>query len=126
MKRLYKHIILFFLPVLLLIIIVPVNKRQKYLGLENDCFNHAIWIYDRLYKNSKPVDIAFLGSSHTINGINDKLIEEELKRYNMTAANFGYCRLGRNLSYVLLKEIIKTKKPRYLGFFVLIISFSKT
>ena len=90
------------------------NKRQKYLGLENDCFNHAIWIYDRLYQNSKPVDIAFLGSSHTINGINDKLIEEKLKSYNLTVVNFGYCRLGRNLTFVLVKEIIKTKKPKYL------------
>jgi len=111
---LYKHIILFLLPVMILILILPVNKRLKYQGLENDCFNHAIWIYDRIYNNSKPMDIVFLGSSRTINGINDKLIEQELKEYNMAVVNFGYCRLGRNLSYALLKEIVSRKKPEYL------------
>ncbi len=114
MNRLYKHIILFLLPALILILILPVNKRLKYQGLENDCFNHAIWIYDRIYNNSKPLDIAFLGSSRTINGINDELIEQELKEYNMAVVNFGYCRLGRNLSYALLKEIVSRKKPGYL------------
>lgn len=114
MKRLYKHTILFLLPVFLLVIILPVKKRLKYQGLENDCFNHAIWIHDRLYQNSKPVDIAILGSSRTINGVNDKLMEQKLEKYDKAVVNFGYCRLGRNLSYTLLKEIVKTKKPEYL------------
>jgi hypothetical protein len=112
MKRLLFHIVIFLAPLVILLIIVPVNKRMKYLGLKNDCFNHAIWIHDRIYENPDPVDIAFLGSSHTINGINDMLLSEKLDGLN--AVNFGYCRLGRNLDYVLLKEILQKKEIKKL------------
>ncbi len=114
MKKLYGNIIRFMLPVLGVLLLLPVNKRMKYEGLENDCFNHAMWIHDRIHTNEKPVDIAFLGSSHTINGINDRLIEQHLAELGLNAVNFGYCRLGRNLSYVLLKEILAGKTPQYL------------
>lgn len=108
MKKLILHIALFLLPAVILVLIIPVDVRMKYAGLKNDCFNHGIWIHDRIHHNPDPVDIAFLGSSHTINGIDDRIISESLTP--IKAANFAYCRLGRNLDYVLLKEILKKKK----------------
>ncbi len=86
------------------------KKRALYQGLKDDCFNHGIWIYDRIYNNEKPIDIAFLGSSRTVNGINDHLMEEKYAQQKLNVVNFGYCRLGMNLNYILLKEIVKAKK----------------
>lgn len=114
MKRLILHIILFLAPVFTMILLLPINKRYKYQYLEHDCFNHALWIYDRMHINPAPVDIAFIGSSHTVNGINDRLIEELLGDSSVHVANFGYCRLGRNLSYVMIKELLATKKPKLI------------
>lgn len=114
MKKLFRNIVLFLLPVLILVIILPVDNRLRYQGLKDDCFNHGIWIHDRIFNNPKAVDIAILGSSHTINGINDKLIEGELSAHNLSVANFGYCRLGRNFTYSLLKQILEKKAPQYL------------
>lgn len=113
MKKLYKNTLLFLLPVWVIILVLPVNPRLKYVGLKHDCFNHGLWIYDRIYNHAKPIDIAFLGSSHTINGIDDRLIENKLNG-RLKVVNFGYCRFGRNLDYVLLKEILKKKNPGYL------------
>lgn len=93
---------------------IPIDRRLKFLGLENDCFHHGIWIYDRLYNNEKPVQIAFLGSSGIINGINDELIEEQVGDPQVNIANFGYCRLGRNLQYTLAKDILNTKTIKKL------------
>ena len=112
MGKLLKNIILFLIPLLVLITLLQVDKRYKYQELKDDCFDHGLWVYDRIYNNSAPVDIAFLGSSHTINGIDDQLITENIKIGQ--AANFGYCRLGRNLSFVLLKEIIQEKDLKML------------
>lgn len=112
MKRLIVHIVLFLLPILIGLIFIPVSKRSMFLGLKDDCFNHGIWIHDRIFNNPEPVDILFLGSSHTINGINDKLISEKLS--SRQAINFGYCRLGRNLEYSLLKTILSEKKIKKL------------
>lgn len=114
MKKFIKNIGIILAPVLLLIFLLPVHRRDRYAGMKDDCFNHGIWMYDRLHENKKAVDIAFLGSSHTINGINDELIEDSLKKYNLNVANLGYCRLGRNLTYTLVKEIITTKKPKVI------------
>jgi hypothetical protein len=112
MKRLIRNILIFLLPVFLLIVIIPVNKRLIYSGLINDCSNHGIWIYDRIHLNEKPIDIAFFGSSHTLNAVNDRLIEDSLKNMQLMVTNFGYCRLGNNLIYVFLKELVKTKKVK--------------
>ena len=113
MKKLYRNIVLFLFPVVLLILLLPVNPRLRYAGLAHDCYNHGIWIYDRIFHNRKRVDVAFFGSSHTINDVDDRLIERHLVK-KMTVANFGYCRLGRNLSYVLLKELLKKKRPQFV------------
>lgn len=102
------------LPIFFLLILLPVDKRLKYAGLENDCFNHGIWIHDRIFINKKSVDIAFLGSSHTINGVNDELIENDLQIYNLSVTNLGYCRLGRNFQFALLGELLETKHPKLI------------
>ncbi|MEZ4965790.1 MAG: hypothetical protein R2791_11145 [Saprospiraceae bacterium] len=110
MLRLYKHIALFLLPLLLALALLPVDRRMAYQGLKDDCFNHGIWIHDRLHRQAAPVDVAFFGSSHTINGIDDSLIEASLSP--LRVANLGYCRLGRNLHFALLKELLEAKEPR--------------
>lgn len=112
MKKALFKTALFLLPVMVVFILFPIDRRDRYNGLKEDCFNHGIWLYDRLFYSQKPIDIAFIGSSHTVNGINDKLIEDSLKSTGLTVANFGYCRLGRNLSYVLLKELFSVRHPK--------------
>jgi len=77
-----KNIFIFLFPVILLVLIFPIDKRTRYTSLKDDCFNHGIWIHDRLFKNETPTDIIFLGTSHTVNAIDDKLIEDSLKGLN--------------------------------------------
>jgi len=113
MKNLFLNSLILFLPFILALIFLPVNKRFFYQGLKDDCSNHATWIYDRLYNNSKPMDIVFMGSSKTINGINDQLIGDTLNN-GMGVINMGYCRLGNNLYYSFLKELIEVRKIKVL------------
>ncbi|MFH1320995.1 MAG: hypothetical protein ABII90_10130 [Bacteroidota bacterium] len=117
MKKFYQKIALFSMGLALIFLIValiPIDKRLRYQNLENDCFNQGIWIHDRIFLNPRPIDIAFIGSSHTINGINDELIESNIQGQNLKVANLGYCRLGRNFSYSLVKDILKSKKPKWI------------
>ena len=115
MKRLYINLFLFIVPIALVVLVIPIDKLKVYQGLKNDCMSRGIWIYDRLFENPVPIDIAFLGSSHTINSVNDELIETELSGLeSVNVVNFGYCRLGRNLTYALVEEIIVSKKVNAL------------
>lgn len=116
MKRFFLNIFIFLTPAMVIILLVPVNARFRYEGLKNDCFNHGLWIYDRIHQNEKPVDLALLGTSLILNAADDEYIEQELQKdgYHLAVANFGYCRHGRNLSYILLKELVENKEPAML------------
>jgi hypothetical protein len=114
MRKLLLHIFLFLLPVLVILLLYPVDKRLRYVSLKDDCFNHGIWLHDRIFENPTPVDIAFLGSSHTINAIDDHQIEKILEEKKVHVVNLGYCRLGRNMDYTVLKELLLEKKPKLI------------
>ena len=114
MKRVFFNILLFLLPLVVLIYLIPFERRQRFIQLKEDCSWHGIWFFDRIHHNDTPVDVAFFGSSHTINGIMDDFIENQLNVPSIHVVNFGYCRYGVNIYPVLLKEILRSKKPKIL------------
>jgi hypothetical protein len=114
MKRLFSNILLFLLPLVLLIYFIPFERRQRFIQLKDDCSCQGIWLFDRVHHNDNPVDVVFFGSSHTINGIMDEFIEKQLNEPSVHVVNLGYCRYGVNIYYVLMKEIVRSKKPKIL------------
>ncbi len=112
MPALLKKLLLFLLPLLLLLVLWPIDARWRFQGLKDDCFNHGIWIYDRIHSHPKPIDLAFLGSSRSLNGINDQLISSQWG--DREAVNLAYCRFGRNLTLVLLKELLSEQPIKTL------------
>ncbi len=112
MKKLTLHLLLFLFPIFLGILIIPISPKQLSSGLKNDCHNRASWMYSRLYENSKPIDLAFIGSSRTMNSVNDRELQQELPQ--LSTVNFAYCRYGRNLQLRLLKNLVEKKHLQYL------------
>jgi hypothetical protein len=110
-KRIAKGI-LFLVPLVLLLALLPVNERLKFVGLKDDCMNKGVWMYDRIVTNDKPIDIAFVGSSKTINGIDDRLLSESLA--DQEVVNLGYCRFGRNLQLVVVRNLVENKAVKLL------------
>jgi hypothetical protein len=92
------------------------DKAFAYHYIEGDCYNHGAWIYDRVFKNPEPIDIAFIGSSGTIHSVNENVIVKNLEgaAKDLHVCNLGYCRLGANLYYVLAKDLFNHKKVKYL------------
>jgi hypothetical protein len=114
MKEILQKIALFFgllaLPVVLLFAL-PYSTEFARHFIKDDCYNHGAWIFDRLTKNETPIDIAFIGSSHTIHSFQEKKMETLLEnRFHL--ANLGYCRFGRNLEYLFIKELVASKRPQ--------------
>jgi hypothetical protein len=120
MHKFLKYIFLFLLPFIggiVVLFILPVNKEFTYNFVKGECNNKASWIYHRIFKNPKEIDIAFSGASQTSCAIMDSLIEDNL-RINMgeelNVANLGYCRRGRDLQYAILKDLFEHKHPKIL------------
>ena len=116
MKQILLKIALFFsllaIP-LVTLFILPYSEEFAYHYIQHDCYNHGAWIYDRIVHNPAPIDIAFIGSSHSIHAYQDKKIEEMLGAdYHL--ANLGYCRYGRNLEYALVRMLLERKTPKLI------------
>ncbi len=117
MKKFIQHTLLFLLPVLtgaVILFNLPTDKKRAYHYLTDDCEGRGAWMYRRIFESKEPVNIAFLGTSHTINGINDTLVNKYLlgSGSNQTSCNLGYCRLGRDLTYVLMQHLIQQKETK--------------
>lgn len=117
MRKFIIHTLLFLIPVAgvaIVLLFSPTDKKRAYHYLTNDCEGRGAWLYRRIFESKQPIDLAFLGSSHTINGINDTLINQELAKDQraMQTVNLGYCRLGRDLTYVLMQHVLAQKNTR--------------
>ena len=120
MKKFLFRSCLFLVPLIIGLAIIFFTSHDKefaYHYLVDDCYGHGKWIHDRLYKNQEPVDIAFIGTSRTIQAIDEKTIEEKIEKLtgeSPSIANLGYCRPGRNLHMVILKDLLKNKSPTHV------------
>lgn len=113
---------------MILLFQVPREPKQAYHFVREDCYSHGNWIYQRIFEQDLPVDVAFLGTSVSIHAVYDSLIQEVIQdslnlERPITLSNFGYCRPGLDLSYVILKDILKRKKVKLV---VLEVPFKST
>jgi hypothetical protein len=120
MKKLVSNITLFLLPLfagIVILFLVPVDKNFSYHFVKGECDNKASWIYQRIFEYGENIEIAFTGASQTSCAIMDEYLENELVNvtgHQMKVANLGYCRRGRDIQYVMLKDLFQQKKPKIL------------
>ena len=99
---------------LIVIFLVPVNRKYAYnFVIRGGCEGRSSWIYNRIFESDSDIDVAFIGSSHTMSAINDQLIEEYFNsatHLNYKFANLGYCGFGRDFHYLITKDLLEHKK----------------
>jgi hypothetical protein len=119
MRRFLLHIVLFGIPfvgLLIWLVSATPQKAWSYNMIQKDCRSGG-WMYRRMFKSETPVDVAFVGTSKTMCDINDSLLQHRLKieyRKEMQIANFGVCRKGENLHWLITRDLFAQKKPKYL------------
>lgn len=118
MKSFLTKFGLFVLPVLIGLIYLfakPLNKQFAYSYLLESC-ERSDFLHHQIFE-SDPIDIAFLGTSVTLCGIQDDSLESRLKRNRNRedrVVNLGFCRPGRNLHYVILKDLLAHHSPELI------------
>lgn len=96
---------------------VPLDKNFSYHFVQGECSNKASWMYHRIFEDKRDIDIVFSGASHTGCAIMDEYISKELGKKSGTevnVVNYGYCRGGRDIQYVMLKDLFSKKHPKVL------------
>lgn len=101
--------------VCILLLLIPADKKYNFSYTHDNCLGQGTWMYKRIYEDSLPIDIAFIGSSHTICAVNDSLLEMSMiQKRRVNIANMGYCRLGRNLHHSFASRLCAVKQPGYI------------
>jgi hypothetical protein len=97
--------------------LIPDNPYLRFQLLKNTDGAQAQWIYERIHFDSRPFDVVFSGPSRTMVGVSSSRIQEDLRRLGSSASvvNFSLPETGRNLDYVIIKELFKTdRRPKLL------------
>lgn len=95
---------------------LPDNPYQRWQLLDGTIHARARWIYERIHDDPTPIDVVFVGPSRTEKGINAGRLQSELaaQGLNDTVVNFAMAEAGRNLNYVIVRELLKSRTPKLL------------
>lgn len=107
-------VLFLFWTLVLFTFLLPYNKQYGYAQMLESC-GKSDWLYQRIFKNKTPIDIALIGSSRTLCGIQDSLLEDQLSRNQQQffhVANLGFCRYGRPLHTSIIKDLFEHHHPK--------------
>lgn len=119
MKAFLKRLALFLVLLAAMVataFFIPTDREQAYRAMFSGCGEQGRWIYNRIFINPHKIDVAFIGSSHTMGAVQDSLLNEMFKQQNqdISVANLGFCRTGRDLHYTFIKDLLDQKKIKLL------------
>lgn len=98
---------------LVVISLLPIPDAQRY-GTLKGAMTRVNEVHQRIVENPAPIDVAFVGTSHTWNGIPDKEIQLLLAKQgvNISVANLASSWTGRDMHLFILRQLLTHKKPR--------------
>lgn len=102
--------------VLVGMIFLPNTAYVRWQSVKTEAFARLGWMYERVHYDKTPLDIAFLGTSHTLNGIDAAVVAEGLSGLQNaegrcpTVTNLAIPSYGRNLHWVIAREALENRK----------------
>ncbi|WP_182852692.1 hypothetical protein [Vibrio sp. PID23_8] len=93
---------------------LPDSPYTRYRLLDIGSYKAAAWIYERIHFDDTPIDVAFFGTSHTMNGIDSRLVEQSLGDDELRVVNFAIPHFGRDMHYTLVKQLLESRKPKLI------------
>jgi hypothetical protein len=98
------------------LILLPHDKYLRYQSLNDRSAPNSYWIYERIHDDPTPIDIAFVGTSRTGRSVNTQRLQDGLAAYGIHthAVNFHIVKTGRNMQYVIAKELLQHRAVKLL------------
>ncbi len=103
-------------------VLLPHDRYVLWQSMNTEAYARLGWMYERIHYDTTPVDIAFIGTSHTMNGIDAATLAQDIAAEGvrdpsgrcLTATNFAIPAYGRNLHWLITRELLRTRKVRLL------------
>jgi hypothetical protein len=98
---------------------LPDNPYQRWQLVET--FDYGLFAplrraYERIHFDSRPIDVAIVGTSGMQLGVSAARVEQKLADlgYPATVENFAAAAPGRNVQWAVVHELLKTKSPKVI------------
>ncbi len=96
---------------------IPHDRYIRWQETRSEAWARLGWIYERVHFDRTPIDIAFIGTSHSMNGIDGAAVQAALATAGggcRQVVNFGFPSYGRNLHWLIARELLEHREVRTL------------
>lgn len=108
-----------FIATLALMVALPHRDYIRWQSVQTEAYARLGWSYERIHDDPAPMDIALIGTSHTMNGIDGLAVAQTLAASGLrdaggrclTVTNLAIPNYGRNLHYLMARELLSARKP---------------
>ncbi len=91
---------------LALLSLIPSDPYIQWQAMRSEAFARLGWIYERIHFDPTPIDVAFIGTSHTMNGIDGEAVAAAMGGC-AHVANLAIPAYGRNLHWIIARELLE-------------------
>jgi hypothetical protein len=96
---------------------LPHDRYIRFQGLTEPEVVKVGWIYERIHFDTSPIDVVFIGTSHTVFGVDDETVERSCRNAggkSCASVNFAIEHLGRDMHWLLTREVLEARHPKLL------------
>ena len=96
--------------------LLPENDYQRWKLLDGTIHARARWMYERVHFDPQQLDVVFVGPSRIGAGVDAPRLGAALAARGLpgNVVNFSLPETGRNVNYVIVDELLKTKQPKLI------------
>src|SRR5258708_2234284 len=104
-------------------ILLPHDTYVRWQAEKTEAYARLGWIYERIHYDDTPIDIAFIGTSHTMNGVDAAAFEQDIDaagvrpdgdNRRLHAVNLAVPSYGRDLHWIIARELLTHRKVKVL------------
>jgi hypothetical protein len=98
-------------------LLLPHSRYIRFQDVRVEAYARLGWIYERIHYDSTPIDVAFIGTSHTMNGIDAEAVGETITNRGVSGLNKNAVHVtnlaipgyGRNLHWLIARELLENR-----------------
>ena len=99
-----------FVIIIFIILFLGVGEFLRYI-LIDDTNSFTRVMFHELYTSKKNIDIAFVGSSHSMHSFVPSIIDKKFDSYSFNMGSSSQCLDG---SYIIIQELCNSNKPKHI------------
>jgi hypothetical protein len=98
------------------VLLLPHDRYVRFQDFRVQAYARLGWMYERIHFDPTPIDVAFIGTSRTMEGVDAAAVADLMNGaagrtgQKLHATNLGIPGYGRNLHWLIARELLENRK----------------